>query len=228
MTPQQKAAAKARKEAPRVLAGVDVDKAVEGLLKLPALAQRIPKRKNGRKLRVSVGHIPRAFSGRAWPYSFRIYVAAAPDAKPHQVLVTILHELVHIATPRASHGEEFRLVYRRALRQAWDIEINPDMEVGDRGLRAYAMDQLAEEMLAERISAGAVELYPPDPPAPKPERREVMAAVVERRAAHAATMLARAETRLKRAKTLHQKWAAKVRYYERAAAKKEIKGKRIS
>lgn len=44
------------------------------------------------------------------------------------------------------------------------------------------------------------------------------------REAHAARMLAKAETRLKRAKTIYRKWAQKVRYYERrtkAAAKKE-------
>jgi hypothetical protein len=35
------------------------------------------------------------------------------------------------------------------------------------------------------------------------------------RAAHAAKMLARAETRLKRAETIAKKWAARVRYYER-------------
>lgn len=51
----------------------------------------------------------------------------------------------------------------------------------------------------------------------KPPVKQRMAALdrAAERAEHAAEMLKRAETRLKRAKTLRDKWAKKVRYYQR-------------
>jgi len=53
------------------------------------------------------------------------------------------------------------------------------------------------------------------------EKKAATAERVEQRAAHAARMLARAETRLKHAKTLEKKWRVKVMRYERIAAKRE-------
>ncbi|MBI3203279.1 MAG: hypothetical protein HYZ29_17205 [Myxococcales bacterium] len=59
------------------------------------------------------------------------------------------------------------------------------------------------------------------PPAPRsaPTRAERTAALVRKRAEHAGKMLAQAERRLKLAKTIHKRWAEKVRYYERRAGK---------
>ena len=54
-------------------------------------------------------------------------------------------------------------------------------------------------------------------PRPKPAVSAAMRAqeTVAKRAEHAEKMLKRAETRLKRAKTLRDKWAKKVRYYNK-------------
>jgi hypothetical protein len=65
-----------------------------------------------------------------------------------------------------------------------------------------------------------LQIYPPEPAKPKPSRAEKTAALVDKRAAHAAKMLAKAERKLKLAKTVHKRWAEKVCYYERVTAKR--------
>lgn len=207
-----------RRENPRALAGVDVDAAVAWMLKLPVFNELIPKRKNGRKLQVDVGHRSRTYSGRAWPSRFKIRVAAGPDATPAQVLVVCLHELTHIATPRCHHNERFRRVLQRALREAWELAVPIDPPLGNSKLLAYAMDQLAMAALDTAIKLGEADTFPAKAVERKP--RVTTRALVEKRAAHAATMLARAERKLKLAKTIRQRWATKVAYYERAAAKR--------
>lgn len=52
-------------------------------------------------------------------------------------------------------------------------------------------------------------------PAEPEARKAALSATVSQRADHAATMLRKAETRLKRAKTIRQKWARKVAYYSK-------------
>lgn len=52
----------------------------------------------------------------------------------------------------------------------------------------------------------------------EPAKEKPVVNLVEVRAAHAEKMLKRAQTRLKRARTLEKKWVARVRYYERKQA----------
>ncbi len=47
------------------------------------------------------------------------------------------------------------------------------------------------------------------------QRAAALSATIEQRRQHARRMLQRAETRLKRARTIQQKWSKKVAYYER-------------
>lgn len=211
----QRQAARRRREHPRVLAGVDVDAAVKDLRTVEPLRGLIGRK----RIRVEVGHHAEGrSSGKAW--RSRIRVNAGPSASAADVLITILHELCHVATPRERHGERFRRVYQRALLEAWGVEVplNPRGVWGR--IAAYRQDTVARGQLEERISA--IRTYPP---APKVEltRAERNAALVEQRAAHAAAKLHEAERKLKLAKTVHTKWARRVRYYERAAARKATK-----
>jgi hypothetical protein len=59
-----------------------------------------------------------------------------------------------------------------------------------------------------------------EPAKPKPTREERAASLIEKREAHARQKLKEAQTRLRRARTLERTWHARVRYYERVAAKK--------
>lgn len=221
---QKREAARRRRENPRALAGVDVDRAVAWALTLPVFAELIPKRKRGRRLAVSVGHKgERRWSGHAKPYSFAIRIAGGPDVVAAEVLEIVVHELSHVATPGHGHDERFRRVLQRAFREAWGIEVPIDPERGDERAIAYAMDRSAMQQLRVKIEQGEVRTFPSLPRGPRPTRAELTKTTVERRAAHAVTMLRRAERRLKIAKSVHRRWAKKVGYYERQAAKKGSK-----
>lgn len=204
-----------------------MDAVVAWMLALPVFAERIPRRKHGRKLRVDVGHrVERGdASGHASPSEFKIRVAAGPcldDAKTQlqaSVLEVILHELCHIAAPaRAHHNETFRRILQRAAREAWAIDVPIDLDRGDNDNRAYAMGHRITNELKKLIESGTVELFKARSKQ-APSRTELAATLVRKRAEHATKMLARAERRLKLAKTLHKRWAEKLCYYERRAAK---------
>lgn len=64
---------------------------------------------------------------------------------------------------------------------------------------------------------------PTAPAAPAPTRAERLAAVVDRRAARAAELLAQWETKLRAAKTRVAKYRQRVRYYERRAASRQAR-----
>lgn len=209
-----------------VLGGVDVDAAVAAFRKLPVLADLIDGR---RAIQVDVGHTSRGdasgVGGRAWGRR-KIRIYGGPKADPACVLEVVLHELVHVALPRMHHGERFRRVFARAAREAWGVDVPIDPDAGtSRGRResvlAYRQGDLVVKALRPLVAAGTVHTFPPAPAQPKPTRAERDARLVEKRAAHAVVMLRRAERRLKLAKTVQQRWSAKVRYYERQAAKRK-------
>jgi hypothetical protein len=59
-----------------------------------------------------------------------------------------------------------------------------------------------------------------EPAKPKPSREQRLSRLIEEREAHARQKLREAQTRLRRARTIERAWHAKVKYYERVAAKK--------
>ncbi len=205
-----------RRKLGHVVAGVDLDKA------LAAYRMRAPFRGSLGKVRLEVAHRMRGGTrGTAYMRQRRIRVAPGPDATPERVLEVLVHEMVHLACPNHHHNERFRRVFKRACLELWGIDVPLDAKPS-LGVVAYGMGEIATKKLREKIARGEIELFPPDPKVEelKPSRAEVMANVVEKRAAHAMTMHRRALTRLKRSKTIEAKWRTKVRYYERQAAQK--------
>lgn len=197
-----------------VAAGVDIDAAFAAYRKLPPFVGNLGP------IKLTVGHkAERRWSGYAATYRRKIRVAYGPEATKAHVLEILMHEMVHMALPRREgHGERFRLTLRRAARELWGIECPLDVPPHG-GVIAYGMDLFIMARLEELIAEGKVETFPAVE-RPKKTRAEATAALVEKRARHAATMLARAERRLKIAKTVHRRWHEKVSRYERIAAKK--------
>ena len=217
---QQRDAARRRKLG-HVVAGVDLDKALAAYKEMHPFKGNLGRR----KITLQVVHSGSG-SVRATAYTLqrRIRLVAGPRSKPARLLEVLVHELVHLACPDTEHhGERFRRVLRRAFLELWDIAVplNPEPRWG---VIAYGMDEIAIDVLEEKIERGEVDVFPADPtpeaPPKKTNRAEVMAKVVEKRAAHAMVMHKKSVTRLKRAKTIEEKWRKKVRYYERQAAKK--------
>jgi len=195
-----------------VAAGIDLD------LAFAAYRKRPPFVGNLGAIELTVGHKANGhFSGHAKPRSRKIRVAFGPAAKPEHVLEVLVHEMCHCACPpREWHGERFRLTLRRAASELWGIDV-PLLTGKNRGEErnaAYAMDRLIMTELEKKIALGGVDLFPPAPKAPKPSRAELSKKLVEKRAAHATKMLARAVARLRRAETIEKKWRAKVRRYK--------------
>lgn len=207
-------AAAARRALGHVAAGVDIDAAFAAYRKLPPFVGNLGP------IKLTVGHDSEGGGhGYAATYRRKIRVAYGPHATKAEVLEVLMHEMVHMALPRReAHGERFRLTLRRAARELWGIECPLDVPPQG-GVIAYGMDSFIKARLEELIAAGKVETFPAVE-RPKKTRAEATAALVEKRARHAATMLARAERRLKLAKTLHRRWHEKVSRYERIAAKK--------
>jgi len=220
---QRQAAAKRRCESPRALAGLDVDKIIAWMLTLPVFVELIPKRRRGRKLQVEVVHLAsKLYRGTAYWSRFKVRISGGPLITQAHVLMICIHELTHIATPRAHHNERFRRVLQRAVREAWGFEVSLDTERGYRSCIAYAMDQVVVRSLEVMIKAETLDVtaFAPDAAPTKLPRAVASLALVEKRGAHAQTMLLKAERRLKLAKTVQQRWARKVRYYEKQAAKR--------
>ena len=215
---QQQDAARRRREGPRALAGLDIDKVIAWMLTLPVFVDLIPKRKRGRKLQVEVVHLAsKLYRGTAYTNRFKVRISGGPRITQAQVLMICIHELTHIATPRVHHNERFRRVLQRAVREAWGFEVSLDTERGHHSNIAYAMDQVVVNTLGTMQLK--LDVFAPDAKPVKLPRAITSLALVEKRGAHAQTMLTRAERRLKLAKTVQQRWARKVRYYEKKAAK---------
>jgi hypothetical protein len=213
--PAKRRGAVQRRALGRVAAGVDLDKALAAYRKLPPFAGNLGK------IRLEVAHrMARGTRGTAWTVQRRIRVAVGPDATPERVLEVLVHEMCHLAVPRDTHhGERFRLVFRRACRELWGIDLPLDPPARQ-GCVAYGMGDIATDHLKKKIASGEVELFPPTAAPPKPTRSERTTALVEKRAKHAAQMLARAEKRARVAQRTLAKWKQKVGYYERQAARK--------
>lgn len=219
----QKAArkdAQARRKLGHVVAGIDLRKALAFYRTKEPFIGRL-----GRHVKLTVGHRAEArWSGHAKTYSRAIRVAFGPHVTAAEVLEVLVHEMCHLACPpKEHHGERFRLTLRRAARELWGVEVPPlsGSERGDRTNAAYAMDDLIMKKLNERLARGELDLSPfmPDAPAPK-DPKAARASLVEKRATHAVRMLVRAERREEAAKRVAAKWRAKVRYYEKVAAKR--------
>lgn len=113
-------------------------------------------------------------------------------------------------------------------REAFGLDLDTaallDIDVQHYSKRAYAIDEkIIEAMKAakvgERLRADP-ELHFEPPPAEteeqiKERRAAARTALVEERAEHARSMLARWEAKEKHAKRIAAKWRTKVRYYER-------------
>ncbi len=214
--PAQRRDTARRRALGHVVAGVDLDKA------LASYRMLAPFRGNLGKVRLQVGHCMEGGTrGTAFMRQRRIRVAAGPDTTPERVLEVLVHEMVHLACPNHHHGERFRRVFKRACLELWGIDVPLDAKPS-MGNISYGMGEIATAKLRGKMARGEIELFPPDPKVEEPKRgrAEVMANVVEKRAAHAMSMHTRALTRLKRSKTIEAKWRKKVRYYERQAAKK--------
>lgn len=211
--PKQRRRVAARRALGHVVAGVDLDKALAAYRRLP------PFRGSLGIVKLEVAHrMELGTRGTAWPVRRRLRIAAGPDATPERVLEILVHEMVHLAVPRDTHhGERFRLTFRKACRELWGIDVSLDAPARG-GVIAYGMGDIVTEILREKIARGEVDTFPATAPKEKPSRAESTKKTVEKRAAHAARMHARAERRLKLAKTLAKKWKAKVDYYERVAA----------
>lgn len=225
---KRREAAKRRRESPRAIASVDVDEAVKRLREVPVLRETLGKR----RVKVDVTHRARGCCGgqafqvsvksRRFPrYAGRVYVYGGPEATPQRVLEVVIHELCHLATPGCSHNERFRRVFQRAVLEAWGIAVSIDLERGHHENASYAMGEVVTAKLSEMIQGGVldVSVFAPRPVAKK-SRTERANETVEKRATHALKMLSQAEQRLKIAKIVHKRWATKVRYYERAAARR--------
>lgn len=216
----KKIAAERRKLGP-IVAGIDIKKAFEFYRKQEPFIGRL-----GRHVKIKVRHgINAGYSGHAWSYSRQLVVTFGPNVSASQALETLVHEMCHLACPaKEGHGERFRRMLRAAAMKLWGVEV-PLLKGTERGTRenaAYAMDDLIIAELGRKISEGALDfsLLFPDAPEPAKNPADNRKALVEKRAAHVKTMLARAERRLKLAKSLHAKWSEKARYYERVAAKR--------
>lgn len=246
---RQRAAAKRRRESPRALAGVDVDRAVAKLRTVPVLFEALGKR----RIEVEVGHRAEGGCGgharsffvpeidvsqllpeslkrflrrkrRARTYAGRVRLYGGPSTTPERVLEVVIHELCHLATPRHGHDERFRRVFQRAVREAWDIDVPIDVDRGPHDNVSYKMGEIIVDQLKEMNAAGRLILDGFESlPAVKKPRVELAQERVEKRAAHAVAMLRKAEKKLALAKTVRARWAKRVSYYERQAAKRGSK-----
>ncbi len=127
------------------------------------------------------------------------------------LLDTIVHELVHCALPdKTGHNERFRLTFARAVRELWGLEVDPNPKNETGRVACYGLDGLIESHLESELREGRL-IYPKQAPAPAPDESATKALRRAIRAAHASKMLAKAETRLKRAETIAKKWRAKVK-----------------
>lgn len=199
--------ARHRRLTPRVIGGIDVDKAVAAMRKLPVFEDHpLPRR-----IDIEVGFTEtRGTRGTAWPWQQRMRIQGWIDSKPERVLEILLHELVHLACPNEHHGERFRRVFARAVREMWAVEVPVDPPRGHQANASYAQGELVVATLKDREHP-----FAPDPPTPKKPQSVRDAEKVKARAEHARKMLKKAVTRRKRAETIEKKWKAKVAYYER-------------
>jgi hypothetical protein len=174
--------------------------------------------------RTKVVVVPSAYTGGGYAHGNRmVRIRFAPTTTASWLLGTIVHELVHAALPSgANHGERFRLTLARAARELWGIEVS--MEAVPRGKNGqahrYGLDDLIEKALEPIALAGGYPKRVVVVVDRAETRKRALGALVEKRAAHAARMLAKADRKLKLARTVRAKWQKRTAYYERVAAKR--------
>jgi hypothetical protein len=114
-----------RSRAYYLVAGVDLRRELQRLRALPVFAGGpVARRAPELKVRRSRNHPVRL--GFAVPSQHRLSVTAYPQARPGDVLETLLHELVHLHVGRgdgahAWHGREFKDTLSRAMAEAYGI-----------------------------------------------------------------------------------------------------------
>jgi len=113
------------------------------------------------KLRVMYSQYEGGTKGVAFTCENRIVLTIGFHAPLPSVLVLLLHELVHIACPRNHHGTLFIKRLNHAARELWGayIESPYDIEIGEHGLRAYAVDANLRTQLAVRLALDELPEY---------------------------------------------------------------------
>jgi hypothetical protein len=176
--------------------------------------------------------------GTASTLSLKITMRIGQDASLEDAVEVLLHEMVHCACHfKEHHGELFCRRLIACAREAFGLDLDTanllTAAPGEYGKRAYAIDAVIKDAMTHMGIGAALRA---DPEArfepPPPEDPEVIAAArakqrLERAAARTAGREARAraklaewERRLAAARKKASEWRAKVRYYERRAAKR--------
>jgi len=212
--------ARARRKASREALDLDVETFVRQVKALPVFAD-CPR--PIARTRVVLVHSAFQHGGRA--HGNRMArIRVSPSTPLWWVLETIVHELVHCALPaRVSHNERFRLTLARAVRELWGLDVDPNPKEQSGRVARYGLDKRIEQHLECELAEGRLPYPRLAPEAPEAREARLVAEARDRidtRARHAARMLALAQTRLKRAKTIERKWRLRVQRYERAAAKR--------
>jgi hypothetical protein len=209
---------------PTTYVGCDLVAELRRFWRLPALQQ--PARSPLPALLVhhsEVKHGPWAVSGRAQYGRHRIVMTIGSETNLAAVLEVLLHEAVHLSLPGEKHSHRFILRLVRATAEAWSIDIPRPLETTERGRHgtlAYAVDERIRRELEKTFRDGCL-LPPVVVPPPKASRAERMDRLRRERYEHSLAMLKRTERRLKIAQRRAKCWRAKVRYYEKVAAKRE-------
>lgn len=213
----------ARARARAAFADVDFEAFIAQVKALPVFA-RCPR--SIKKTEVRLVYTTCRQSGRAHGNRF-VRICFGPTTGHAWVLETIVHELVHSALPeRTGHNERFRLTLARAVQELWGIDLDPSPKDEQGRRQIYLQDANITEVLRGALAMGwvtypkKVAVAPIDPAALEAARKARLAGLVERRRQHALKMFARAEKRALAAAKTRAKWLAKVRYYERVAAKR--------
>lgn len=177
-------------------------------------------------------------SGVAYTMTRKIVMRIGQDASLEDAVEVLLHEMVHCACHfKEHHGELFCRRLIACAREAFGLNLDTanllTAAPGKYGKRAYAIDAVIKDAMTHTGIGAALRA---DPEArfepPPPEDPEVVAATrakqrLEKAATRTAAREARArakldewERRLAAARKKASEWRAKVRYYERRAAKR--------
>ena len=199
--------ARARRKESREKLDLDVDAFVRQVKALPVFKD-CPR--SIARTRVAIVNTAFGYGGRAHGNRMaRVRVSLSTPV--WWVLETIVHELVHCALPDGTgHNERFRRTLARAVNELWGVVVDPNSKSPTGYVARYGLDTLIENHLECEIREGRLD-YPRRVPEVAADELATKALRRAIRAAHASKMLAKTETRLKRAETIAKKWRAKVK-----------------
>jgi len=180
-----------------------------------------------------------SIGGMANTLGRKITMRIGQDASLEDAVEVLLHEMVHCACHfKEHHGELFCRRLIACAREAFGLDLDTanllTAAPGEYGKRAYAIDAVIKDAMIHMGIGAALradpeahfEPPPPEDPAGRRARRRSLESLVGsgcgddlgRRRAKA--KLAEWERRLAAARKKASEWRAKVRYYERRAAKR--------